>query len=136
MQALDEGADDCLGSSFALGELLARVRVLVRRNGPAEASRLVCGDLVLDTATRSVCRGDRSIELSSREYAVLEYLTRRPGRVVTRPMLEEHVWGMDYDGVSNVTDVYVYRLRRKVDRRGEESLIQTVVGAGYRLRAP
>jgi len=108
----------------------------VRRNGPAGASRLVCGDLVLDTSTRSVCRGHRSIELSSREYAVLEYLMRHPGRVVTRPMLEEHVWGMDYDGVSNVADVYVYRLRRKIDGRGEESLIQTVVGAGYRLRAP
>lgn len=136
VRGLDTGADDYLVKPFAFNELLARMRALLRRDGIPRSPELKVGDLTLDTLTRRVRRGQRSIELTTKEYVVLEYLMRHPDAVVTRTMIEEHAWDYDFDSLSNLVDVYVNRLRRKIDSKGEESLIRTVRGAGYRLRAP
>ena len=136
VRGLDTGADDYLVKPFAFNELLARMRALLRRDGIPRSPELKVGDLTLDTLTRRVRRGQRSIELTTKEYVVLEYLMRHPDAVVTRTMIEEHAWDYDFDSLSNLVDVYVNRLRRKIDNEGEESLIRTVRGAGYRLRAP
>ena len=136
VRGLDTGADDYLVKPFAFNELLARMRALLRRDGIPRSPELKVGDLTLDTLTRRVRRGQRSIELTTKEYVVLEYLMRHPDAVVTRTMIEEHAWDYDFDSLSNLVDVYVNRLRRKIDNKGEESLIRTVRGAGYRLRAP
>jgi DNA-binding response OmpR family regulator len=136
---LDTGADDYLVKPFAFDELLARVRALTRRHAPTRATVLAIGDVSLDTVTRRVHRGDREIELTAKEYAVLEYLMRNPGAVITRGMIEEHAWNNDFDSVSNLVDVYIRRLRSKLDvdgKPGEPSLIETIRGAGYRLRSP
>jgi DNA-binding response OmpR family regulator len=131
---LDSGADDYLPKPFAFDELLARVRALSRRQAPTRSAELSMGDLVLDTVTRRARRGDSAIELTTKEYAVLEYLLRNPDALVTRGMIEEHAWNNDFDSVSNLVDVYIRRLRSKIDREGEGSMIETVRGAGYRLR--
>jgi heavy metal response regulator len=131
---LDQGADDYLTKPFAFEELLARIRVLLRRSTAQRAPVLQLADLRLDPATRRVTRGGREISLTAREYALLEYFLRNAGRVLTRPMLAEHVWGIDFDPESNVIDVYVGYLRRKVDLPGETRLLQTARGAGYVLR--
>jgi DNA-binding response OmpR family regulator len=134
VRGLDLGADDYLTKPFAFDEFLARVRALLRRGAVAAAPRLQLGDLTLDPATREVWRGSRRITLTTREYALLEYFLRNPGRVLTRPMLAEHVWGLDFDPESNIVDVYVGYLRRKVDGPDDTRLVHTVRGAGYVLR--
>ena len=136
VKGLDTGADDYLVKPFAFSELLARVRALLRREGTSKSPELRVGDLVLNTLTRQVNRGQRPIELTTKEYVILEYLMRHPEMVVTRTMIEEHAWDYEFDSLSNLVDVYIRRLRRKLDTEGEDSLIQTVRGAGYRLKAP
>jgi DNA-binding response OmpR family regulator len=132
---LDAGADDYLVKPFAFAELAARVRAAARQ-GAASGRELVVGDMTLDTKTRVVKRGDDvEADLPSREFALLEYLMRHTGQVLTRQQLLDSVWGIDFDAGSNVVDVYVSYLRRKLDRPGEPSVIETVRGAGYRVRA-
>jgi DNA-binding response OmpR family regulator len=130
---LNLGADDYLTKPFAFEEFLARVRALLRRGTGQRAPALALADLSLDPATRTAIRGNRRITLTSREYALLDYFLRNVGRVLTRPMITQHVWGLDFDPESNIIDVYVGYLRRKIDGEGERRLLHTVRGAGYRL---
>ena len=132
---LDLGADDYLTKPFAFGEFLARVRALLRRGSDQGAAILRVADLTLDPATRQAARGVRRISLTTREYALLDYFLRNVGRVLSRPMLAEHVWGLDFDPESNIVDVYVGYLRKKIEADGEARLLHTVRGAGYVLRA-
>ncbi len=136
VKGLDTGADDYLVKPFAFNELLARVRALLRREGTSKSPELRVAELTMNTLTRQVWRGQRPIELTTKEYVILEYLMRHPNAVVTRTMIEEHAWDYDFDSLSNLVDVYIRRLRRKIDNEREDSLIQTVRGAGYRLKAP
>jgi two-component system copper resistance phosphate regulon response regulator CusR len=135
VRGLDLGADDYLTKPFAFEEFLARVRALLRRGAGAAGPVLRVADLSLDPATREVRRGARRVGLTAREHALLEYFLRNAGRVLTRPMLAEHVWGLDFDPESNIVDVYVGYLRRKIDGPGEPRLLHTVRGAGYVLRS-
>jgi DNA-binding response OmpR family regulator len=132
---LDLGADDYLTKPFAFEEFLARVRALLRRRDTDRAPVLRLGDLTVDPATRRVARGERRIELTARQYALLEYFLRNAGRVLTRQMIAQHVWGLDFDAESNVIDVYVGYLRRKIALDHERPLLHTVRGAGYVLQA-
>lgn len=136
VQGLDSGADDYLVKPFALSELRARLRALLRRDSPNKSAVLQVADLTLDPATHRVERAGQAIELTTREFSFLEYLMRNPSRLVTREMVEEHLWSYDYEGASNVVDVYVRRLRRKIDDPFDLKLLETVRGAGYRLFDP
>lgn len=133
VSALDGGADDYLTKPFAFEELLARIRALVRRADQPQSSYLEVGDLKMDLLSRSVWRAGKRVDLSSREFALLEYFMRHPGQVLSRQQILAATWDYSFDPGSNVVDVYVRYLRRKLDRRGEPSLISTVRGTGYRL---
>jgi two-component system copper resistance phosphate regulon response regulator CusR len=132
---LDAGADDYLTKPFAFEELLARVRALVRRRPLMRARVLTVGDLRIDTAARRITRRGRAIDLTAKEYALLEYLASRAGEVVTRAEIAEHVWDERYDPFSNLIEVYIQRLRRKIDDDHEPGLIHTRRGQGYVLAA-
>ena len=134
VKGLDSGADDYVIKPFAFSELLARIRALLRRESLSKTPKIQVGDLLLDTLTREAWRGDRKIDLTTKEYSILEYFMSHPNMVITRTMLEENAWDYEYDSISNIIDVYIRRLRRKIDGEGEDSLIQTVRGAGYRLK--
>ncbi len=133
---LDGGADDYLVKPFAFSELLGRLRALLRRGAPARPAVLCCGPVRLDPATHVVTCQDELVELSAREFALLEFFMRCPNQVMSRTTLIEHVWDYNYDGFSNVVDVYVKYLRDKIDRVYALDFIQTVRGAGYRLTCP
>ncbi|MEQ1949603.1 MAG: response regulator transcription factor [Bryobacteraceae bacterium] len=135
VKGLEGGADDYLVKPFAFVELLARVRVLLRRGQPTP-ERLHVGDLTLDCIRRKVTRSGENIELAPKEFGILEYLMRNRGRPLSRTMIVEHVWDMDYDGLTNIVDVYIRHLRSKIDDRFPEKMIQTVRGIGYMLDAP
>jgi len=131
---LDAGADDYIVKPFPFAELAARVRASAR-HGQRTSRTLQVGDVSLDTRSRVARRGERAVDLPAREFSLLEYLLRHPDQVLTRQQILDAVWGFDFDTGSNVVDVYVGYLRRKLDRRGEPSFIETVRGAGYRVRS-
>ena len=133
---LDAGADDYLCKPFALDELLARVRALGRRGAEVQAIILRVGDLSLNTATREVRRGEKALELTPREYRLLEFLMRSPGRICGRMAVVEKVWDYDFDPGTNLVDVYIMRLREKIDAPFEPKLLHTVRGVGYTLKLP
>jgi len=135
VRGLDSGADDYLVKPFAFAELLARIRALSRREPALLGNELTVGDLVMDTATRAVSRGDRRLELTAKEFALLEYLMRHPDQVLTRTVIAEHVWNYDFDNATNVIDVHIKNLRKKVDGPFETNMVQTVRGVGYRISA-
>jgi len=135
VRGLDSGADDYLTKPFAVEEMLARVRALLRRGESAQPALLKVDRLVLDPATRTVCRDGNRIELTIREYALLEYFMRHPGQVLTRTMIAEHVWNYNFDTMTNVIDVYVNYLRKKIDSGPGPRLLHAVRGVGYVLKA-
>ena len=135
IRGLDSGADDYQVKPFAFSELLARVRALMRREALPKSQKLQVEDLVMDTLTRETWRGKRRLELTTKEYSMLEYFLRHPNIVLTRTMLEENVWDFAFDAASNIVDVYIRRLRMKLEEDGEPGLIETVRGVGYRLRS-
>ena len=136
VSALDGGADDYLTKPFAFEELMARIRALIRRSDQPQSSKIEAGDLKVDLLSREVWRGEKRVELSSREFALLEYFMRNRGRVLSRQQILSAIWDYNFDPGSNVVDVYVRYLRRKVDGPGKTSAITTVRGAGYRFDPP
>jgi len=135
VRGLDTGADDYLIKPFAFSELLARVRALLRRDGASKTSELNVGDLVLDTSTREVRWKQKPLDLTAKEYAILEYMMRHPNAVISRTMIEEHAWNYDFDSMSNLVDVFIRRIRLKIDPEQGKNIIQTIRGAGYRISA-
>mgnify|MGYP001567619799 CR=1 FL=1 len=131
---LDSGADDYIAKPFAFEELLARIRALLRKSESGTSTRLKLDDLELDLVTHKVTRAGREINLTSKEYALLEYMMRNPGAIVTRTMISEHVWNADFDTFTNVIDVYVNYLRNKIDAPFKKKLIQTIRGRGYIIK--
>jgi len=134
--ALDAGADDFVTKPFSSGELLARLRALLRRPNQLRSPQIVVGDLTIDTASQTARRGSRTISLTAKEYALLEFLARNAGRVVGRSEIAEHVWDETFDPFSNLIEVYVNRLRRKLGDDDKKPLLQTRRGSGYILGAP
>ena len=135
VRGLDSGADDYLVKPFAFSELLARIRALSRREPALLGNELRVGDLVMDTATRTVSRAGVHLDLTAKEFALLEYLMRHPDQVLTRTVIAEHVWNYDFDNATNVIDVHVKNLRKKVDGPFETNLVQTARGVGYKISA-
>ncbi|MBM3814710.1 MAG: response regulator transcription factor [Acidimicrobiia bacterium] len=135
VKGLEQGADDYMVKPFAFVELLARVRAMLRRGQPTP-EKLQVGDLVLDCIRRKVTRSGEMIELAPKEFSILEYMMRNPGRPLSRTMIVEHVWDVEYDGLTNIVDVYIRHLRSKIDDRYPLKMIQTVRGVGYMLDAP
>lgn len=131
---LDTGADDYLVKPFSFDELLARLRAILRRPAENKGTTLSIADLTLDTVTHSVKRSDKTLELTSKEYAVLEYLLRNKGCILTRSQIAEHVWSYDFDYSSNIVDVYIRYLRGKIDEDFDKKLIHTIRGSGYVLK--
>ncbi len=134
VRGLDMGADDYLTKPFSFDELLARIRALLRRTGESRETVLKVGDLVLDTGKKVVMRDGRRIELTAKEYAILEYLMRNKGQVLTKLQILDHVWNFDFEYNSNIVEVYIRYLRRKIDDGFEKKLIHTVRGIGYTIR--
>ena len=135
VRGLEQGADDYLVKPFAFVELLARVRVLLRRGQPTP-EKLQVGDLALDCIRRRVTRNNENLELAPKEFSILEYMMRNRGRPLSRTMIVEHVWDMDYDGLTNIVDVYIRHLRSKIDDKFPVKMIHTVRGIGYMLDIP
>src|ERR1700691_1965671 len=135
VKGLENGADDYMTKPFAFVELLARVRALLRRGQPAP-EKLQVADLALDCARRKVIRGTETIDLAPKEFGILEYIMRNRGRPLSRTMIVEHVWDMDYDGLTNIVDVYIRHLRSKIDDKYPVKMIHTVRGIGYMLDTP
>lgn len=131
---LDEGADDYLTKPFEFDELLARVRAMVRRGGSQASNILSFKELVMDVSARTVTREGKEIKLTAKEFNILEYLLRNQGQVLSRDKLSNHIWNYDYDGASNVIDVYMHHIRKKIDGDYQEKMIKTIKGAGYVIR--
>lgn len=134
IKGLDAGADDYLIKPFAFGELIARVRALLRREKTVKSTKLKVHDLELDPATHEVFRGDKEVTLSSKEYRLLDYMMRRPGQICTRTMIGEHIWGYNFTDDSNIIDVYISYLRRKIDKGFRNKLIHTIRDVGYKIQ--
>jgi heavy metal response regulator len=134
VSGLDSGADDYLTKPFAFEELLARIRAVLRKGETKTPTKIQVADLTLDLLSHKVTRDDREITLTTKEYALLEYLMRNAGTVVTRTMIAEHVWDINFDTLTNVIDVYINYLRNKVDSRSKKKLIYTIRGRGYLLK--
>ena len=133
VKGLDAGADDYLPKPFSFDELLARTRALLRRTGSEKSNLISIADLEIDTASHEVKRDDRRIELTSREYALLEYLARNKNIVLSRTKIAQHVWGYDFDTSTNIVDVYIRYLRKKIDEGFDKKIIKTIRGTGYKI---
>lgn len=131
---LDLGADDYLPKPFHFEELAARLRSILRRSSVEKSTKLSCADLMLDTVSHNAFRWGKEIELTAREYSLLEYLMRNKGRIVSRSMITQHVWQYNFDPETNIIDVYIKRLRAKIERPGSPKLLNSIRGVGYRLR--
>ena len=136
LEGLNLGADDYLTKPFYVEELTARIHAVTRRASGEQLSVLQSGDLAVNLITREVTRGEEQIELTPREFSLLEYLMRAPGRVYSRTQILEHVWGYDFDPQTNIVDVYIQRVRKKIGPDAQEAFIETVRGVGYRFRKP
>jgi DNA-binding response OmpR family regulator len=135
IQGLDLGADDYLPKPFSFEELAARLRSILRRSSPEKTTKLHCGDLVLDTVSHMAYRFNKEIELTTKEYALLEYLMKNKNRILSRSTITQHVWKHNFDPESNIIDVYIKRLRSKIERNdGSKQLIHSIRGVGYRMR--
>jgi DNA-binding response OmpR family regulator len=134
VMGLDLGADDYLPKPYSFEELAARLRSILRRSSPEKTTKLKCGELVLDTVSHLAYRSGKEIELTTKEYALLEYLMKNKNRILSRSTITQHVWKHNFDPESNIIDVYIKRLRVKIEREDQRALIQSIRGVGYRMR--